>query len=86
MDNIDNNRVNVAKLIQTNDPESLIAELSFEEALGLLESLCTTIEGGNMSLDHAVLSYERGVVLLENLRSRLAIAESKIRLVNGEEL
>jgi exodeoxyribonuclease VII small subunit len=76
----------VTDLLAHDQPETLIEKLSFEEGMALLEELCSGIEGGSMSLDSAVVSYERGVKLVEHLKGRLVVAESKIQMVGGGTL
>jgi exodeoxyribonuclease VII small subunit len=61
-----------------------IAALSFEEALKLLEGVVAAVESGNLPLDQAIGSYEKGTQLVQHLRSLLAGAEEKLRVLGGE--
>lgn len=61
-----------------------IAALSFEEALRLLEGVVAAVESGNLPLDQAIGSYEKGTQLVQHLRSLLAGAEEKLRVLGGE--
>ncbi len=62
-----------------------IAELRFEEALTLLEGVVAAVESGNLPLDQAIGSYERGTQLIQQLRSLLSGAEEKLRVLSGAE-
>ncbi|MFO0416784.1 MAG: exodeoxyribonuclease VII small subunit [Pseudomonadota bacterium] len=55
--------------------------LSFESALGLLEGVVAAVESGNLPLDQAIGSYERGTQLVQHLRSLLSGAEEKLRVL-----
>lgn len=59
-----------------------IAALRFEEALTLLEGVVAAVESGNLPLDQAIGSYERGTQLVQHLRSLLSGAEQKLRTLN----
>ena len=63
------------------EPEN-IAQLRFEEALGLLEGVVAAVESGNLPLDQAIGSYERGTQLVQHLQSLLSGAEEKLRVLN----
>jgi exodeoxyribonuclease VII small subunit len=62
------------------DPKTFVESLTFEQGIALLEELVGSVESGSLPLDQAVLSYERGVVLVESLRKLLTGAEEKLRL------
>ena len=59
-----------------------ISALRFEEALTLLEGVVSAVESGNLPLDQAIGSYERGTQLVQHLRSLLSGAEEKLRTLN----
>ena len=61
-----------------------IAGLRFEEALVLLEGVVAAVESGNLPLDQAIGSYERGTQLVQHLRGLLSGAEEKLRMLNEE--
>ena len=75
--------VTLKELLTAEDLEAKVESLSFEDALRLLEELVEKVESGSLALDKAVLSYERGVALIERLRGLLAGAEEKLRLLQG---
>lgn len=58
-----------------------VAELRFEEALALLEGIVAAVESGDLPLDQAIGSYEKGTQLVQHLRSLLAGAEEKLRVL-----
>lgn len=58
-----------------------IAELSFEEAMAELESVVRRLESGNIKLEDAVQTYERGVQLKNHCTEKLQSAKSKIDLL-----
>jgi exodeoxyribonuclease VII small subunit len=58
-----------------------ISALSFESALLLLEGVVTAVESGNLPLDQAIGSYERGTHLVQHLRTLLTAAEEKLRVL-----
>lgn len=76
--------IEVSELLAQEDVAELIAGLSFEEALELLEKLVENVESGTLSLDHSMSAYERGVTLVERLRALLSQAESKLKILNKE--
>ena len=61
-------------------------KLSFEEALGQLETIAEQIEQGKIGLEESVNQYERGMALVKQCREILAKAELKIqRLQEGPQ-
>ncbi len=58
--------------------EKEIDSLSFEEALGELESIVRQLEGGNTKLEDAVATYERGVKLKNHCARKLKEVKEKV--------
>jgi exodeoxyribonuclease VII small subunit len=58
-----------------------IAQLSFEEALGELEEIVRSLEGGRGTLAQAIADYERGAALRRHCEQKLAEAEAKVQAV-----
>ena len=58
-----------------------IENLSFEEALGELESLVRRLEEGKCPLDEAVKTFERGIILKNFCDSKLKDARLKIEQI-----
>ena len=63
-----------------------IATMSFEEALAELEQIVRRLEGGQVKLDEAILSYERGAQLKRHCERKLNEAQQRVdRIVIGPE-
>ena len=63
-----------------------IAAMSFEEALAELEQIVRRLEGGQVKLDEAILSYERGAQLKRHCETKLNEAQQRVdRIVIGPE-
>ena len=76
-------------MTDTPDPAAApaIALLSFEAAMGELESIVRRLEGGDVSLEESVALYERGHALRQHCEARLAAAQARIEqvsLVDGQ--
>jgi exodeoxyribonuclease VII small subunit len=74
--------ITIEDLMQGNVGQAEISELRFEEALTLLEGVVSAVESGNLPLDQAIGSYERGTQLVQHLRGLLSGAEEKLRILN----
>jgi len=57
--------------------------ISFEEALGELESLVEKMEAGNLTLEESLESFERGVTLTRTCEKALKEAEQKVEILIG---
>ena len=62
-------------------PQSDIAEMSFETALKELESIVEALEQGEVPLDKSIEYYERGEALQNHCKSLLKAAEDKIEKI-----
>ena len=63
-----------------------IATMSFEEALVELEQIVRRLEGGQVKLDGAILSYERGAQLKQHCERKLNEAQQRVdRIVIGPD-
>ena len=63
-----------------------IAAMSFEEALAELEQIVRRLEGGQVKLDEAILSYERGALLKQHCERKLNEAQQRVdRIVIGAD-
>lgn len=58
--------------------------LQFGEALSELETIVGALESGQLELEDSLERYERGVVLLRSLQSRLADAQQRVNVLIGE--
>ncbi len=59
-----------------------IASLSFEAAMGELETIVRRLESGDVSLEESVALYERGHALRAHCEARLAAAQARIEQVS----
>jgi exodeoxyribonuclease VII small subunit len=63
-----------------------IAAMSFEDALSELEQIVRRLEGGQVKLDEAIQSYERGAQLKRHCERKLNEAQQRVdRIVIGPE-
>lgn len=71
-------KLTLKNLLAEKDLKTKVKDLSFENGMQLLEELVEKVETGSLALDEAILSYEKGVTLVEFLRSQLSGAEAKL--------
>ena len=70
---------------ETNPPAE-IAAMSFEDALAELEQIVRRLEAGQVKLDEAILSYERGAQLKQHCERKLNEAQQRVeRIVIGPD-
>jgi len=63
-----------------------IAAMSFEDALAELEGIVRRLEGGQVKLDDAIQSYERGAQLKRHCERKLSEAQQRVdRIVIGSD-
>jgi exodeoxyribonuclease VII small subunit len=62
------------------------AEMSYEDALGELDRLVASMEGGQLPLDRLIQSYQRGAELLQICRSRLDAVEAQVKVLEEGRL
>ena len=55
-----------------------IAAMSFEDALAELEGIVRRLEGGQVRLDDAIQSYERGAQLKRHCERKLSEAQQRV--------
>jgi exodeoxyribonuclease VII small subunit len=69
-------------------PADDLDELSFEDALGRLETLVDRLEQGDLELEEALTSFEQGVALTRRCAGQLEAAERRIEILvkEGEKL
>ena len=53
----------------------------FEQSLDELERLVTRLEGGDLSLDESLRSFERGIALFRECQSALEQAELRVKVL-----
>jgi exodeoxyribonuclease VII small subunit len=67
-------------------PPADIAAMSFEDALAELEGIVRRLEGGQVKLDEAIQSYERGAQLKRHCEQKLNEAQQRVdRIVIGPD-
>jgi len=59
--------------------------VQFEQSLNELEQLVTRMEGGELSLDDSLKSFERGITLFRNCQGALQQAELRVRTLLDPE-
>jgi exodeoxyribonuclease VII small subunit len=63
-----------------------LSRMSFEEALGALESIVQQLERGDVPLDQSISLYERGEALRAACQERLDAAQARIeKIVTGAD-
>jgi exodeoxyribonuclease VII small subunit len=61
-----------------------ISSLSFEDALGELETIVRSLETGQAPLDQAIGAYERGTALKNHCEAKLREAQAKIEKITTQ--
>jgi exodeoxyribonuclease VII small subunit len=70
---------------EPNLPAGIVA-MSFEDALAELEGIVRRLEGGQVKLDEAIQSYERGAQLKRHCEQKLNEAQQRVdRIVIGTD-
>ncbi len=59
-------------------------ELSFEEAMGALETIVNSLETEQLPLEEMVTAYERGVTLLRTCRARIETARQRVEIITAD--
>jgi exodeoxyribonuclease VII small subunit len=70
--------------LKSGEVEKIIEELDFETGFKFLEQIVQAAENGNLSLEKAVISCERGAVLSQHLRKLLQSAEERLQILPKE--
>lgn len=66
---------------QASTPPSVAATPDFEQALAELESLVERLESGDLPLDEALQTFERGVTLTRHCQGALKAAQQKVEIL-----
>jgi len=66
-------------------PAEPTAPVDFEHSLDELEQLVARMEGGELSLDDSLASFERGIGLYRHCQQALEQAELRVRLLLDPE-
>ncbi|MEO6800091.1 MAG: exodeoxyribonuclease VII small subunit [Rhodanobacter sp.] len=66
-------------------PAATAPAADFEHSLDELEQLVAKMEGGDLSLEESLASFERGIGLFRNCQQSLQQAELRVRLLLDPE-
>lgn len=66
-------------------PEEKEAAWSFEAGMAELEEVVALLEGGQLPLEKALETFERGMILSERCRKELAAAETRVEILMKRE-
>ncbi|MGO4704109.1 exodeoxyribonuclease VII small subunit [Dyella sp. 2RAB6] len=69
----------------SSTPAEPTAPVDFEHSLDELEQLVARMEGGDLSLDDSLASFERGIGLYRHCQQALEQAELRVRLLLDPE-
>ena len=67
--------------MNSGNDDTELAAISFEEALRELETIVTSLERGDVSLDGAIAAFERGTALKAHCQKRLEEARMKVEQI-----
>jgi exodeoxyribonuclease VII small subunit len=68
------------------NPPPVAPGLTFEQALAELEALVARMEDGKLPLEESLAAYQRGAELIRHCESKLADAQARIAILDGETL
>jgi exodeoxyribonuclease VII small subunit len=71
---------------ETNPSDAPPVAPSYEAAVGELEQLVASMEGGQMPLDRLLEGYKRGAELLSFCRTRLKLVEDQVQILEDGTL
>ena len=72
--------------MSSRPPADFPADLTFEKALEELETLVARMEDGKLPLEESLAAYQRGAQLIKYCESKLADAQARIAILDGETL
>ena len=58
--------------------------VSFEEALNLLDDIVKKLEGGSLPLEESITAFEEAVKLVKICNDKLETAEQKVRILTEQ--
>jgi exodeoxyribonuclease VII small subunit len=73
---------------EQTDVQATETALNFEDSIGELETLVTSLENGELSLEESLNTFEKGIRLTKTCQQQLTKAEQKIALLteSGESV
>ena len=72
--------------MSSRPPADSPSDLTFEKALEELETLVARMEDGKLPLEESLAAYQRGAQLIKYCESKLADAQARIAILDGETL
>ena len=65
-----------------------IPKIDFEQQLSNLESLVTSLEGGDLTLEESLSSFEQGIKIARECQQALQVAEQRVEVLmkQGDEI
>ena len=72
--------------MSSRPPADSPTDLTFEKALEELETLVARMEDGKLPLEESLAAYQRGAQLIKYCESKLADAQARIAILDGETL
>ena len=73
-----------AQVLDSGAADSSAPAIPFEQALGELERIVGQMEGGSLSLEQSLSSYQRGVALVASCRQSLTSARQQVKILEGD--
>jgi exodeoxyribonuclease VII small subunit len=71
---------------KTKTNQSLVEELTYEQALAELETIVASLEANKLSLEDAMALFERGQALTKHCIELLDKAELRVKKLSGDSL
>ncbi|MCC6863697.1 MAG: exodeoxyribonuclease VII small subunit [Rhodobacteraceae bacterium] len=65
--------------------EKSVSEMTFEEAMVVLEQVVNQLERGEVALEQSIALYEKGAAVKAHCASKLAAAEAKVEVIRAQE-
>jgi exodeoxyribonuclease VII small subunit len=76
----------MSKSAKSDAPAADVSPVAqFEQSLDELEQLVAKMEGGELSLDESLRSFERGIALFRSCQSALEQTEARVKLLLDPE-
>ena len=63
---------------------ALLDQMTFRQEMAELDRIVSVLESNTLELEDSLASYERGVTLLADLKSRLSDAQQKVDVLMGQ--
>ena len=70
---------------QSDASDKTAQDIDFEQALSDLESLVSSMEDGELSLEESLAAFEKGIKLTRDCQQALKLAEQKVKVLIGDD-